>query len=231
MAWQAHSVQKVSPEGEENLLLFKGSMNSSNAFIASLVTKDSDAYDWSDQVQELEMTFCHIFMAKVDENQNEVFIAGSSRKNFSFSPLAFAPLLAVVSSSLFAVEDLSMSRRKKLNIITTKFNLALKDHVAYETQGLHKSEMEGRISSSQEFQSTNEQGNERRAKRMMVLIDEADDKDDDIFEGNRVDMEVDDFHRNYEHENMDDVVHTNNRFDAQMIDHDNLQQQIQHPDN
>ncbi|KAD2393046.1 hypothetical protein E3N88_40023 [Mikania micrantha] len=51
-----------------------------------------------------------------------------------------------------------MSRRKKLNIITTESNLALKDHVAFETQGLHKSEMEGGVSSSQEFQSTNEQG-------------------------------------------------------------------------
>ncbi|KAL8216782.1 hypothetical protein R6Q57_023619 [Mikania cordata] len=76
------------------------------------------------------------------------------------------------------------------------------------------------------------EGNQRKAKRMMVLIDEDDDEDDEIFEeGNRVDMEIDAFHHDYEYENMDDTVHTNNRFDAQMIDHDNLQQQIQHPDN
>ncbi|KAD6795865.1 hypothetical protein E3N88_06761 [Mikania micrantha] len=83
-------------------------------------------------------------------------------------------------------------------------------------------------------QSFNEtiEGDKRRAKRRMVLIDEADDEDDEIFEeGNRLDMEVDDFHHDYEYENMDDTVHTNNRFDAEMIDHDNLQQQIQHPDN
>ncbi|KAL8211241.1 hypothetical protein R6Q57_005678 [Mikania cordata] len=43
-------------------------------------------------------------------------------------------------------------------------------------------------------------------------------------------MEVDDFHNDYEYENMDDTVHKNNRFDAETIDHDNLQQQIQHPD-
>ncbi|KAC9955883.1 hypothetical protein E3N88_45030 [Mikania micrantha] len=51
-----------------------------------------------------------------------------------------------------------MSRRKKLNIITTESNLAVKDNVTSETQGLHKSEMQGGVSSSQEFQSTNEQG-------------------------------------------------------------------------
>ncbi|KAL8251717.1 hypothetical protein R6Q59_035410 [Mikania micrantha] len=72
------------------------------------------------------------------------------------------------------------------------------------------------------------EGNKRRAKRRTVLNDE----DDDIFEeGNRVDMELDDFHHDYEYENMDDTLHTNNRIDAQMIDHDNLQQQIQHLDN
>ncbi|KAL8257463.1 hypothetical protein R6Q59_029504 [Mikania micrantha] len=43
-------------------------------------------------------------------------------------------------------------------------------------------------------------------------------------------MEVDDFHNDYEYENMDDTVHTKN-LDAEMIDHDNLQQQIRHPDN
>ncbi|KAD4888058.1 hypothetical protein E3N88_20131 [Mikania micrantha] len=260
-----------------------------------------------------------------------------------------------------------MSRRKKLNIITTDSNLAVKDHVASETQGLHKSEMQGGVSSSQEFHSTNEQeatldevhqvamankknkyqsqiteaneyekirqlriqenkkrlqelgvknivqsltslthsqtlkkktlkqncqagdadyildsgddiqvgksvvskkqhppkyippmsinrvanlrklcrvfasnitqevpsssnatkqtlsetieGNKRRAKRRMVLIDEADDEDDEIFEG--------DFHHDYENENMD----ANKRYDEEMIDHDDLQQQIQHPDN
>ncbi|KAD5802602.1 hypothetical protein E3N88_13962 [Mikania micrantha] len=162
-----------------------------------------------------------------------------------------------------------MSRRKKLNIITTDSYLALKDHVAFETQGFHKSEMEAAAAALGNQKKTKVQqvvpycclitkaaghheqivvpstsnaikqtlsetieGNKRRAKRRMVLIDEADDEDDDIFEeDNRVDMEVDDFHHVYEYENMDDTVHTNNRFDAQMIDHDNLQQQIQHPDN
>ncbi|KAL8240451.1 hypothetical protein R6Q59_013806 [Mikania micrantha] len=76
------------------------------------------------------------------------------------------------------------------------------------------------------------EGNQRKAKRRMVLIDEADDEDDEIFEeGNRVDMEVDASHHDYEYENMDDMVHTDTRFDAQMIDHDNLEQQMQHPDN
>ncbi|KAL8225915.1 hypothetical protein R6Q57_018472 [Mikania cordata] len=65
----------------------------------------------------------------------------------------------------------------------------------------------------------------------MVLIDEADDEDDDTFEGNIMDMEVDDVHHDYEYHNMEDTVHTNNQYDAQLIDHDNLQQQIQHPDN
>ncbi|KAL8252130.1 hypothetical protein R6Q59_035823 [Mikania micrantha] len=87
----------------------------------------------------------------------------------------------------------------------------------------------------QSFTETIE-GDKRIAKRRMVLIDEADDEDDDeddeIFEeGNRLDMEVDDFHHDYKYENMDDTVHTNNRFDAEMIDHDNLQQQIQHTNN
>ncbi|KAC9728870.1 hypothetical protein E3N88_45334 [Mikania micrantha] len=71
------------------------------------------------------------------------------------------------------------------------------------------------------------EGDKSRAKRRMVLIDE----DDEIFEGNRLDMEVDDFHNDYEYENMDDTVHTNNRFAAEMIDHENLQQQIKHLDN
>ncbi|KAL8249148.1 hypothetical protein R6Q59_006016 [Mikania micrantha] len=273
-----------------------------------------------------------------------------------------------------------MGGRKKLNIITTDSNLAVKDHVVSETQGLHTSEMQGGVSSSQEFQSTNEQetaldevqqvsmankknknqclireaneyeksrqlrvqeiqkrlkelgvknivqsltslthnqtlkkkrvkhncyagdvdyipsagddiqvgrsvapkkqqptkyippmsinrvanlrklcrvfssnitqevpstssatkhtlsetieGNKRREKRRMVLIDETDDEDDDIFEeGNRVDMEVDDVHHDYENENMEDTIHINNQFDAQLIDHDNRRQQIQHPGN
>ncbi|KAL8211270.1 hypothetical protein R6Q57_005707 [Mikania cordata] len=34
--------------------------------------KETDSYDWSDQVQELEMTLSHAFMAEVDEKSNEV---------------------------------------------------------------------------------------------------------------------------------------------------------------
>ncbi|KAD5508037.1 hypothetical protein E3N88_15740 [Mikania micrantha] len=37
----------------------------------ALVTQESDAYDWSDQVQELEVTLSHAFMAKVDEKRYE----------------------------------------------------------------------------------------------------------------------------------------------------------------
>ncbi|KAD4585659.1 hypothetical protein E3N88_23260 [Mikania micrantha] len=53
----------------------------------------------------------------------------------------------------------------------------------------------------------------------------------EVLHPKRLDMEVDDFHHDYKYENMDDTVHTNNRFDAEMIDHDNLQQQIQHTNN
>ncbi|KAD5802613.1 hypothetical protein E3N88_13973 [Mikania micrantha] len=134
----------------------------------------------------------------------------------------------------------SESLRKKLNIITTDPYLPLKDHVAFETQGFHKSEMEGVVyqvrknfslqmnktqplmksvklqwKTKNKYQSLIGEANEywksrqlriqenkkrlqelgvkdivqsltsnkRRAKRRMVLIDEADDKDDDIFEG------------------------------------------------
>ncbi|KAL8231997.1 hypothetical protein R6Q57_001775 [Mikania cordata] len=46
------------------------------AFLSSgtskaLVTKEADSYDWSDQVQELEMTLSHAFMAEVDEKHTE----------------------------------------------------------------------------------------------------------------------------------------------------------------
>ncbi|KAL8229789.1 hypothetical protein R6Q57_014689 [Mikania cordata] len=130
MKGQTSSVPKVSPESGENLLLFKGFLNSYNAFIAgelavtnitqdnqehinpadveemdilwqmemavfraknfikkykavvaaaggdastskALVSQETDSYDWSDQVQELELTLSHAFMAEVDEKQNE----------------------------------------------------------------------------------------------------------------------------------------------------------------
>ncbi|KAL8199596.1 hypothetical protein R6Q57_013164 [Mikania cordata] len=59
-----------------------------------------------------------------------------------------------------------MGGRKKLNIITTDSNLAVKDHVVSKTQGLHTSEMQGGVSSSQEFQSTNEQGAPKKVRSL-----------------------------------------------------------------
>ena len=38
----------------------------------ALVTQETDSYDWSDQVQELELTLSHAFMAEVDDKQKEV---------------------------------------------------------------------------------------------------------------------------------------------------------------
>ncbi|KAL8226595.1 hypothetical protein R6Q57_016427 [Mikania cordata] len=53
---QVHPVSKVSAEGSSK----------------ALVTQESDSYDWSDQVQELEMTLSHAFMAEVEEKRTEV---------------------------------------------------------------------------------------------------------------------------------------------------------------
>ncbi|KAL8196666.1 hypothetical protein R6Q57_024631 [Mikania cordata] len=38
----------------------------------ALVTQESDAYDLSDEVQELEMSLSHAFIAEVDEKHNDV---------------------------------------------------------------------------------------------------------------------------------------------------------------
>ncbi|KAD3067019.1 hypothetical protein E3N88_34899 [Mikania micrantha] len=38
----------------------------------ALVTQETNSYDWSDQVQELELTLSHAFMAEVDDKQKEL---------------------------------------------------------------------------------------------------------------------------------------------------------------
>ncbi|KAK9073297.1 hypothetical protein SSX86_007621 [Deinandra increscens subsp. villosa] len=52
-----------------------------------------------------------------------------------------------------------MSRLKRLNIITTHSNSGVEDHGAAKNQGLHASEMQVGLTSSQEYQPMNEQGN------------------------------------------------------------------------
>ncbi|KAL8257368.1 hypothetical protein R6Q59_029409 [Mikania micrantha] len=63
---------KVAKEGEkkpdENLAAGGGPSTSK-----ALVTQETDSYDWSDQVQERELTLSHAFMAEVDEKQNEEY--------------------------------------------------------------------------------------------------------------------------------------------------------------
>ncbi|XP_076944420.1 uncharacterized protein LOC143615053 [Bidens hawaiensis] len=63
------------------------------------------------------------------------------------------------------------------------------------------------------------EGNKRGAKRGMTLIDEDDDEDDEILQGNRVDMEVDDVDQDYEYENVEDTIYTNIQHEIQMTNH------------
>ncbi|KAD4180306.1 hypothetical protein E3N88_28897 [Mikania micrantha] len=56
------------PEEKSGNTAAGGSASTSKA----LVTQETDSYDWSDQVQELELTLSHAFMAEVDDKQKEV---------------------------------------------------------------------------------------------------------------------------------------------------------------
>ncbi|KAI7726493.1 hypothetical protein M8C21_015315 [Ambrosia artemisiifolia] len=76
-------------------------------------------------------------------------------------------------------------------------------------------------------------GDKIGTKRRMVLVDEDDDEDNDISQGNIVDMEVDGVNQNDEYEDMVDRIHTNDQYELRMTDHnysqeeDNVPEQLQ----
>ncbi|XP_076900951.1 uncharacterized protein LOC143555251 isoform X2 [Bidens hawaiensis] len=65
------------------------------------------------------------------------------------------------------------------------------------------------------------------AKRVMTLVDGNNDEDDDIFLGNEVDMEVDDANQDYEYNDVDNTIHSNDQHDIQMENHVNFDDEEQ----
>ncbi|KAL8208971.1 hypothetical protein R6Q57_008383 [Mikania cordata] len=83
--------------------------------------EESDSCDWSDQVQELEMTLSHAFMAEVDEKRSEESNYRDAKRKIDEITLKLNQVKTELSKTKVRVEKYDYSSNMVANIIVVQY--------------------------------------------------------------------------------------------------------------